>query len=143
MPITTNSQLAIQTIRSKMEGKETVVFVSGTFSILHPGHLRLLRFAAECGSFLVVGVLSNQFAKMAYLEESERQEAVSAMTWVDHAFVLEDAPTDFIAELQPEVVVMGNEHANANNAEQSVVGAYGGQLLFGSGGTTFSSLDIS
>ena len=142
MPITTNSQLAIQTIRSKMEGKETVVFVSGTFSILHPGHLRLLRFAAECGSFLVVGVLSNQFAKMAYLEESERQEAVSAMTWVDHAFVLEDAPTDFIAELQPEVVVMGNEHANANNAEQSAVGAYGGQLLFGSGGTTFSSLDI-
>ena len=67
MPITTNSQLAIQTIRSKWR-KETLVFVSGTFSILHRATW-LLRFAAECGSFLVVGVLSDKFAKMAYLEK--------------------------------------------------------------------------
>ena len=26
-----------------------VVFVSGNFNIVHPGHLRLLNFAASCG----------------------------------------------------------------------------------------------
>ncbi|MDB4797074.1 PfkB family carbohydrate kinase [bacterium] len=142
MAVSSNSQLAIQTIRSKAEGVESIVFVSGAFSILHPGHLRLLRFASECGVFLVVGVLSDELAKMTYLGEVMRQETVAAMTWVDYAFILEDTPQDFIAELQPAVVVMGNEHANANNAEKSAVQAYGGQLLFGSGGNTFSSLEM-
>ena len=28
-----------------------IVLVSGNFNTLHPGHPRLLRFAAECGDF--------------------------------------------------------------------------------------------
>ena len=42
-----------------------IVFVSGNFNTLHPGHLRLLRFAAECGDLLVVGVTNND-AEGAY-----------------------------------------------------------------------------
>ncbi|MFX5562981.1 adenylyltransferase/cytidyltransferase family protein, partial [Acinetobacter baumannii] len=33
-----------------------IVFVAGNFNTVHPGHLRLLKFASECGDFLVVGV---------------------------------------------------------------------------------------
>jgi len=141
MTISAKSLLAIQTIRSKAEGKD-IVFVSGTFNIVHPGHLRLLRFAAECGEILVVGVLSNRLASGAQLQETTRLDGVDAITLVSHAFSLDDAPADFISELQPAVVVMGNEHENANNPEQSVVQTYGGKLLFGSGGTTFSSLEL-
>jgi cytidyltransferase-like protein len=36
-----------------------------TFNVLHPGHLRLLRFAKECGNRLVVGVLSDRVAAHA------------------------------------------------------------------------------
>ena len=114
MNINKNSQKELKRIRSKIT-KESVVFVSGTFSILHPGHLRLLRFAAECGSFLVVGVFSDRLATRSYLEEEMRLEAVTAMTWVDHAFILDDTPQDFIRQLKPDVVVMGNEHADADN----------------------------
>ena len=32
------------------------VFVSGNFNVLHPGHLRLLRFAKEYGELLIVRV---------------------------------------------------------------------------------------
>ncbi|HAG70615.1 MAG TPA: ADP-heptose synthase [Gammaproteobacteria bacterium] len=141
MTISAISKSAIQTIRAMALGKN-IVFVSGTFNIVHPGHLRLLRFAAECGDLLVVGVLSDRLASRAQLQETMRLDGVDAISLVSHAFSLDDAPADFISELQPSVVVMGNEHENANNPEQPVVKAYGGKLLFGSGSTTFSSLEI-
>ena len=31
-------------------------FVSGNFNLLHPGHLRLLRFAREIGDELIVAI---------------------------------------------------------------------------------------
>ena len=139
--IRTSSQQEIQIIRSKAAGKN-IVFVSGTFNIVHPGHLRLLRFAAECGSFLVVGVLSDRLRSTAQLQESSRIDGVAAISWVNHAFIMDDTPTDLISELQPEIVVKGNEHEHTNNPEQAVVHGYGGQLLFGSGGTVFSSLEL-
>ena len=141
MTISANSQLAIQTIRAKAIGKE-IVFVSGTFNIVHPGHLRLMRFAAEYGDLLVVGVLSDRLASGAVLQETTRLDVVDAISLVNHAFSLDDAPADFISELQPSIVVKGNEHENSNNPEQSVIQAYGGKLLFSSGGTTFSSLEL-
>ena len=42
--------------------KKNTVLVSGNFNILHPGHLRLLRFAKECGNRLIVAVESDRIA---------------------------------------------------------------------------------
>jgi len=137
-----DSLSALQTIRSRYASAARIVFVSGTFNIVHPGHLRLLRFAAECGDCLVVGVLGNGRAPNAQLDEAMRYEGVAAISWVNHAFLLHDAPEDFIAELKPAVVVKGKEHENADNPELAAIEAYGGQLLFGSGDTTFSSLEL-
>jgi rfaE bifunctional protein kinase chain/domain len=71
-----------------------------------------------------------------------RIEGVAAISWVNHAFVLRDAPESFIAELRPAAVVKGREHENGINPELAVLRSYGGKLLFGSGDTTFSSLDL-
>ena len=118
------------------------MFVSGTFNIVHPGHLRLLRFAAECGDYLVVGVLGDRLSPSAQLTQDMRLEGVAAISWVDQAFILHDAPEDFVAELRPAVVVKGKEHEDGTNLELAVVQSYGGKLLFGSGDTTFSSLEL-
>src|SRR5438552_18899502 len=101
---------ALQAIRAKAGSGKRVVFVSRTFNNVHPGHLRLLRFAAECGDYLVVGVLSDQLAANAQLSQDMRVEGVAAISWVDHAFLLHDAPEGLIAELRPAVVVKGKEH---------------------------------
>jgi len=45
----------------KQSLNKRIIFVSGNFNIIHPGHLRLLRFAKECGDYLVVGVLDNKY----------------------------------------------------------------------------------
>lgn len=38
------------------------IFISGNFNILHPGYLRLLKFAKKLGGYLTVGVTSNKIA---------------------------------------------------------------------------------
>ncbi|MBI3129740.1 MAG: adenylyltransferase/cytidyltransferase family protein [Acidobacteria bacterium] len=135
------SEEAIRAIRVSTVPGQRLVFVSGNFNILHPGHLRLLRFARECGDFLVVGILGGG-SSGAYLAEELRLEGVQAIHWVDHAFVLRDEPTRFISALRPDLVVKGAEHEQGVNDETEVVAGYGGKLLFGSGDISFSSVDL-
>ena len=119
------------------------VFVSGNFNVLHPGHLRLFRFAKECGGYLIVGVQSDRIAaNSAHVPEQYRLEGVKSNTWVDEAFLVDEPVTILLQRLQPDIVVKGKEHETRFNPELSVLEQYGGRLLFSSGEMTFSSLDL-
>ncbi|MGZ5929377.1 MAG: PfkB family carbohydrate kinase [Rhizomicrobium sp.] len=131
----------MQQIRAALAPGQHVVFVSGNFNIVHPGHLRLLKFAADCGDFLVVGVNNSQ-GPAVMIPAVLRLEGVRAIGVVDHAFLLDDPAEDFVAALQPAVVVKGKEHEAEFNAEKTVLDEYGGRLLFSSGEVAFSSLDL-
>jgi rfaE bifunctional protein kinase chain/domain len=132
---------AIADIRSACRLGERVVFVSGNFNIVHPGHLRMLNFADECGDFLVVGVHADSFGT-TLLPEALRLEGVKSVGIVDYAFILRMPPQDFIRRLKPNIVVKGKEHEIADNPELTAVASYGGMLLFSSGEIRFSSLDL-
>jgi rfaE bifunctional protein kinase chain/domain len=128
-------------LKSKIDDSQNVVFVSGNFNVVHPGHLRMLRFASECGDFLIVGVNDDSIRGVT-LPQALRLDGVSAISFVDHAFILETAPEAFIAQIQPAIVVMGKEHENRSSPEKSAVDEYGGKVLFGSGESSFSSLEL-
>jgi rfaE bifunctional protein kinase chain/domain len=134
------SQQALADIKANSNDGR-IVFVSGNFNILHPGHLRLLRFASECGDYLVVGVFG-QTSSGTFLPEELRLESVQSINWVDHAFLMHDPPELFVKELQPAIVVKGKEHETQFNSEAEVVANYGGKLLFSSGDLIFSSVDL-
>lgn len=120
-----------------------VVFVSGNFNVLHPGHLRLLRFARDCGEKLVVGVHSDRIAgNGAHVPEHLRLEGVLSNSWVDEAFLMDEPVTEVIGRLHPDVVVKGKEHESRFNPELQALEQFGGRLLFSSGETMFSSLDL-
>ncbi len=123
--------------------KSKIVFVSGHFNILHPGHLRLLRFAKECGDRLVVAVESDRIAgNAAHVPEQLRLEGVQSNSWVDEALLINEPVAEVIARLRPDVVVKGKEHESCFNPELEVLEQYGGRLLFSSGETVFSSVDL-
>jgi rfaE bifunctional protein kinase chain/domain len=123
--------------------KARTVFVSGNFNVLHPGHLRLLRFAKEYGAHLTVGVLSDRLAgNAAHVPEQMRLEGVQSNSWVDEAFIVDEPISDAIARLRPDFVVKGKEHESGFNPESTALERYGGKLLFSSGETIFSSLDL-
>jgi rfaE bifunctional protein kinase chain/domain len=119
------------------------VFVSGNFNVLHPGHLRLLRFAKEYGAHLTVGVVSDRLAgSAAHVPEQMRLEGVQSNSWVDEAFIVDEPISEAIARLRPDFVVKGKEHESRFNPESAALERYGGKLLFSSGETIFSSLDL-
>lgn len=119
------------------------VLVSGHFNVLHPGHLRLLRFAKEYGGRLLVAVESDRLAgQAAHVPEQLRLEGIQSNSWVDEAFIVDEPIAAVIARLKPDFVVKGKEHETLFNPEAAALALYGGKLLFSSGETVFSSLDL-
>lgn len=141
MSLHPDSLAALAETVTRADDRRRVVFVSGNFNVVHPGHLRLLKFAAECGDFLVVGVL-DAASPGAIVAEPLRLESVRSISFVDQAFILRDSPEQFIRQLKPAVVVKGKEHELRNNPELAAVQEYGGKLLFSSGDVSFSSIDL-
>lgn len=119
------------------------VLVCGNFNVVHPGHLRLLRFAKDLGDTLVVGVFSDVMAAdAAYVSQEFRLDAVRSISWVTDAFIIDEPAEVVVDALRPSVLVKGKEHEGQFNPEAAVVEEYGGRLVFSSGEVTFSSLDL-
>jgi len=121
---------------------ERIVFVSGNFNIIHPGHLRLLNFARTCGDRLVVGLFEDGQPGAA-LPYELRREGLESLGAVNSVVALTNADVQpFIAALQPYAVVKGHEHEVNYNPEREVVRAYGGHLIFSAGDPRFSTADL-
>ncbi|WDZ94300.1 PfkB family carbohydrate kinase [Herbaspirillum sp. WKF16] len=134
-------QREVELIRRLAGEDKRIVFVSGNFNTIHPGHLRLLQFAAECGDFLVVGI-SNDHTDGTMVPQELRLESMRSIGLVDYTFGMADSPESIITLLQPTIVVKGREHESQSNPEQTAVESYGGKLLFSSGEMRFSSMDL-
>lgn len=130
-----------QALRLACGNANSIAFVSGNFNVVHPGHLRLLKFAAEQADILVVGVNSDSSPGVT-VPQQVRVENVCSISMVDYAVSLNVPAQTFIASLQPNVVVKGKEFEQRQNPEQSVVDAYGGRLVFSSGELRFASLSL-
>jgi len=127
----------------KKKNKKKIVFVSGNFNVLHPGHTRLLRFAKECGDFLIVGVEGDSsLGNLTHVNEDTRLEVVAANNWVDQSFIIKGSIEEEIEKIKPDIVVKGKEHQYKFNIEEKIVKKIGAKLIFSSGETTFSSIDL-
>ena len=51
MTISDKNKDIISSIREASKNKGKIVFIHGIFNIIHPGHLRLFRFAKEYSDF--------------------------------------------------------------------------------------------
>jgi rfaE bifunctional protein kinase chain/domain len=138
---TAHSDAVCQAIRASCSPDQTIAFVSGNFNVVHPGHLRLLKFAAEQADVLVVGVNCNS-TPGATLAQEMRLENVRSISLVHHVVRLEETASSFILRLRPSVVVKGKEFEERPNPEQEAVDAYGGRLMFSSGELRFASLAL-
>lgn len=136
-----NQSEVLENIKNLSARGKSLVFVWGDFNVIHPGHLRLLNFAADCGDILVVGIRPDS-SPSAVIPQDLRLQGLQAISVVDYAFVLGGTPEEFIEEVKPQVVVKGQEHRYRFNPEKEIIDAYGGELIFSSGDMRFSSIDL-
>lgn len=126
-----------------MENGAKKVLVYGNFNILHPGHLRLFRFARDCGGRLIVAIFSDRVAgDDVIIPQNMRLDSVKSNSLIDDAFIWDGDARDLILKMRPDIVVKGKEHENKSSEERLIVESYGGKLLFSSGDVTFSSMDL-
>ncbi len=120
-----------------------IVFVSGHFNVLHPGHLRLLRFAKEQGGKLIVGLESDSVAgESAYINQDLRFDALKEINWIDEVIIFDEELEKFLEKIKPNVIVKGNEFKFIDNIESKYLEKNDGKLIFYSGDKMFSTKDL-
>ncbi len=87
------------------------VVATGTFDIIHPGHIRFLQEAKKLGDELIVIVAREKNVKhkpKPVVPEEQRRRVVEAIKYVDKA-ILGDENDIFkpIEELKPDIIVLG------------------------------------
>ncbi len=119
------------------------IFISGNFNVLHPGHLRLFKFAKELGDVLVVGINSDSVGGPAiHVPENMRLDNVDSNIWVDETILIEDSIEQVLKSIRPDIVLKGKEYEGIFNPEKEILDSYGGKLIFSSGEVVFSSSDL-
>ncbi len=94
---------------------QTRVYVDMVGDLFHPGHVALLRAARDFGTWLVVGVLSDEtvseYKRRPIMSLAERVAVVEACRYVDE--VVPDAPyrltTEFLDAHDIALVVHGDD----------------------------------
>lgn len=119
------------------------ILIPGNFNIIHPGHLRLIKYAQSLGEKIIIGLFSNRIGgESTYVEEKIRAEVLNSLSWVDSVVVIDKPIEIYVKELKPDIVLKGKEHEFSDNKEKDVVDAYGGKLLFYSGDVIFNTKEL-
>jgi FAD synthetase len=89
------------------------VVATGTFEIIHPGHLRFLEEAKKLGDELIVIVARTKNVKhkpKPIIPEEQRRKVVESIKYVDKA-ILGDKEDIFkpIIELKPDIIALGHD----------------------------------
>jgi len=95
-----------------------IVWVNGTFDILHTGHLSMLKYASQLGDILCVGIDSDERIKQKKGESRPinsqyfRKELLQSLFYVDKVYIFESdyQLTEYIRMLSPKHMVIGDDY---------------------------------
>ena len=117
----------------KKQGKKIVVF-SGSFDILHLGHLDAIKAAKKQGDILIILLNSDKSIKMykgaghPLNSQQKRMQAISALDAVDYVALFDElTPESMLAEIKPDIYCNGSDWGK-NCIERRVVEEHGGKV---------------
>lgn len=145
--IKTREELKAVISNYQAQGKK-VAWTNGCFDILHQGHIRYLKSAAELGDVLVVGLNSDESVRKLkgptrpIQTQDARAEIVAALEFVDYVTIFpETRVTPLMTYLQPDIWVKGGDYVKDSSElrngkqlmdpdERRAIESYGGNIVF-------------
>lgn len=133
--------------RARQEGRR-VVQCHGCFDIVHPGHIRHLKYARAQGDLLLVTLTGDEGVRKGtgrpLIPQELRAENLAELDCVDWVHVEQrDTAVELLGEVQPDIYIKGREYEFNDDArfraEREAVERHGGRVVFSSGDVVFSS----
>jgi D-glycero-beta-D-manno-heptose 1-phosphate adenylyltransferase len=131
--IVTRAQLAALVDADRAAGR-TIAFANGCFDLVHVGHVRYLRAAAQEADRLIVAVNDDEMAARKgpgrpIMAASDRAAMIDALRGVDYVIVFaEPTVTPLLELLRPDVHCKGTDYTPDSVPERATVLAYGGRI---------------
>jgi D-glycero-beta-D-manno-heptose 1-phosphate adenylyltransferase len=134
--VTLTREEAAAWARAERDRGRRVVFTNGVFDLLHPGHIRYLQAARDCGDVLIVAVNSDRSARLLakgpdrpIVPEAERAELLGGLAMVDAVTIFDEpTPLEVVRAVQPDVLVKGADWAVGTIVGADIVEARGGRV---------------
>src|SRR4051794_8216217 len=115
-PIVDRNELVSHVGHLRDAGK-TIVLANGSFDLFHVGHVRYLAAAKELGDILVVGVNSDEQARLLkgegrpVMPAAERAELVSSLRCVDIVTIFDEPTVEgLIRAIRPDFHAKGTDY---------------------------------
>jgi rfaE bifunctional protein kinase chain/domain len=119
--------------------KEKIGFISGKFSVIHEGHIRLFRLGKELSEELHVGINASGLSTE---EINWRIDVLKGIKIIDKVHIYQDDNSKILLGIKPNLVIKGNEFRHKVNPELNIIEKFGGHIIFGSGIDYFSENEL-
>lgn len=86
------------------------VFTTGTFDVLHYGHINLLKRAKELGDYLIVGLNVTKNGTPTYYSYEERKKMLEAIKYVDEVVPINEQKDKFEYLEQVDIFAIGSDY---------------------------------
>lgn len=116
-----------------------IAAVTGCFDILHIGHLRLIKFAAQNVDFVLVGLNSDKSIKLLKGErrpinnELDRKELLESIKYINKVEIVDSLDmSNFLKVNRPNYWIKGAEYnlETLPKNEVEAINSYGGKIIF-------------
>lgn len=94
------------------------VFTTGTFDILHYGHMNLLRKAKEMGDYLIVGLNVTKNGKPTYYSYEDRKNILEAIKYVDEVVPIEKQEEKYKYIKEVDIFTVGSDYIGYEDIEE-------------------------
>jgi len=127
-------------IQTEKDKKKTIVLANGCFDLIHVGHIRYLKEAANKGDILIVALNSDASVRKLkgkgrpVLKENERAEIISSFYFVDYVTIFtENTVKNILLTLKPHFHAKGSDYTKDSVPEKDIVKSYGGKVVITGG----------
>ena len=122
------------------------VLVTGTFNIMHAGHVRLLEFASRYGK-VTVGVNADSYLKIKYGDQAvplvDRSYVLSSCRYVTNVVMFrEDEPSALVLRLRPKYYIKGPDYSKEELPELEAIKRAGAKLIIHPAEKEYDSSDL-